>query len=227
MRDLVVRRHLRTFQVADLLRGSRAYRAVSLCAVAVAAVMLLSATAAQAQTKAFKISGEGVGPTGLPLPGQPAREHWIVGNATHLGLHYGAGSVKTDSAEVDFANGVITGEFGSGDPFVFEAANGDRLAVHYGRTDVAVPASEPGTFVLTILDVLGVTAEGDPILLVEADWLAEFVPQPDLCTGRFAGIQGSWIMHAWSEPFILGSDDPVYYGWEGQGELTFQMPKEQ
>lgn len=200
--------------------------------LAVAALALLSSSAAHAQTEAFQISGEGIGPAGLPLPGQPARPHWIIGNATHLGLHYGEGSVKTDSAEVDFDNGVITGEFGSGEPFVFEAANGDRLACHFGRVaddDIAVGASQPGTFVLTILAVLGETDDDppQPILLVEADWLAEFVPQPDLCTGRFAGIQGSWIMHAWSEPFILGSEDPVFYGWEGQGKLTFQKKKDQ
>jgi hypothetical protein len=205
-------------------------RGAGLCAVAVAAAVLLSASAVQAQTKAFKISGEGVGPAGLPLPGEPAREHWIVGNATHLGLHFGEGSVKTDNATLDADNGIITGEFGSGEPFVFEAANGDKLACHFGRVaddDVAVGASEPGTFVLAILGVVGVDDMNNPILLVEADWLAEFVPQPELCTGRFAGIQGSWIMHAWSEPFILGSNDPVYYGWEGQGKLTFQKKKTQ
>jgi hypothetical protein len=187
------------------------------------ALIALSAAHAEAQVKPFKISGEGVGPAGLPLPGQPARPHWIVGNATHLGRHEGEGSVQTDSAEihVDPETGMptrITGEFGSGTPFVFVAANGDELACHYGRTDFG--AAEPGSFELTVVDVLGFQG-GQPILLVEAVWLAEFVPQPDLCTGRFAGISGSWTMLAWSEPFVLGSDDPVFYAWEGAGKLKF------
>lgn len=33
--------------------------------------------------KPFKIRGAGVGPEGLPLPGQDARSHWVEGNATH------------------------------------------------------------------------------------------------------------------------------------------------
>ena len=189
---------------------------------ALALVLTLACSTADAQVKSFKISGEGAGPVGLPLPGQPARPHWIVGEATHLGRHYGEGSVQTDSAEIHVDdNGFpthITGEFGSGDPFVFVAADGDELACHYGRTEFG--AAEPGSFELTVLDVLGFQ-DGQPILLVEAVWLAEFVPQPDLCTGRFSGISGSWTMLAWSEPFILGSDDPVYYAWEGEGELEF------
>lgn len=82
------------------------------------------------------------------------------------------------------------------------AANGDRLATYYGRTDFG--ASEPGTFELTIL---GVTDDG--FLIVEALWIAEFVVQPELCTGRFAGVTGSWIMIATSEPFVLGSSQPL------------------
>jgi len=58
-------------------------------------------------------------------------------------------------------------------------------------------------------------------LIVEARWLAEFVVVPDESTGRFAGVTGSWIMDARSEPFVLGSDDPVAYSWEGSGRLTF------
>ena len=93
-------------------------------------------------------------------------------------------------------------------------ANGDKLACHYGRTDSG--ASEPGTFELTIVDVLD-----DGSLVVEALWIAEFVALPDECTGKFAGVTGSWIMYARSEPFVLGSDDPVYYWWEGEGRLRF------
>jgi hypothetical protein len=44
---------------------------------------------------------------------------------------------------------------------------------------------------------------------------------PDLSTGKFAGVTGSWVMYARSEPFVLGSSDPVIYSWEGEDELTF------
>ena len=168
-------------------------------------------------TKPFKITGSGVGPLGLPLPGEPARPHSIVGNATHLVRHTGAGSVRTDSAVFNPDTGTIQGEFGSGDPFVFTAANGDQLVCHYGRTDKG--ATEPGTFELTIV---GATDDGH--LIVEALFIAEFVVQPE-STGKFAGATGSWIMYARTEPFILGTSDPVIYSWEGEGTLTFQKPK--
>ena len=73
---------------------------------------------------------------------------------------------------------------------------------------------------LTILDVLD-----DGSLVVEAAWIAEFVPVPGASTGKFAGVTGSWVMYAYSEPFVLGSDDPVDYSWEGEGTLTFQQGK--
>ncbi len=165
--------------------------------------------------KPFRITGEGIGPFGLPLPGQDPRPHWIIGEATHLGRHYGEGTVQTDSAAFDPETGQIVGQFGSGSPFVFVGASGDRLVTWYGRQDHG--ASEPGRIALTIL---GATAEGDPI--VEAWWIAEFVAVPEESTGKFAGVTGSWIMLARSEPFVLGSDDPVHYSWEGEGRLTFR-----
>lgn len=201
---------------------------------AMVAVTTLACPTAEAQVKAFKISGEGVGPNGLPLPGQEAREHWVVGNATHLGRHYGEGTVQTDNAEFHGPeNGLpthITGEFGSGDGgFTFTAANGDKLGCHYGRADdnehVEVAADEPGTFELTVLGAIPSSDPENPFLIVEALWIAEFVPQPSLCTGRFAGVTGSWTMYARSEPFVLGSDDPVSYSWEGEGQLTFVKGK--
>src|SRR5947209_8305630 len=133
--------------------------------VALLAVFAVACPRADAQTKPFKISGQGVGPTGLPLPGQTPRSHWIVGEATELGRHYGEGTVRTDSAAFDPNTGKIVGEFGSGSPFVFAAANGDKLACYYGRTDFG--ARKPGTFELTIVDVLP-----GGFLVVEALWVA-------------------------------------------------------
>jgi hypothetical protein len=182
------------------------------------AVMALSCGAAQAQEKPFKITGAGVAPEGLPLPGQDPRSHWSVGVATHLGLYYGNGTVKTDSAAPDPATGKIAGEFGSGSPYGFRGANGDNLVCYYGRTDKG--ATDPGEFQITVLDV-----QLDGSLVVEAFFIAEFVVQPTLSTGKFAGATGSWVMSAQTGPFVLGSNDPLAYSWEGQGTLTFKKGK--
>jgi hypothetical protein len=168
--------------------------------------------------KPFKIKGSGVGPDGLPLPMQPPREHWIIGEATQLGRHYGEGTVQTDSAAFDPGTGTFTGEFGSGSQFVFTGANGDKLVTWYGRTDHG--AQNAGTFTLY---VVGFATSGNPI--VEAAWIAEFVAQPDESTGKFAGVTGSWIMYAYSAPFELTTSDPVFYSWEGEGTLTYKKGK--
>lgn len=189
-------------------------------AVAVVAMMMLAAASAQAQVKPFKITGGGIAPDGLPLPGQEGRHHLSVGTATHLGKYTGDGTVATDSAEFNAGTGTIQGEFGSGIPYTFTAANGDKLVCIYGRAagNPAAgehPASEPGTFELTIVES---TPDG---LVVTAAFVAEFVVQPELCTGRFKGVTGSWIMYAFTEPFLLGSSEPIVYTWEGEGELKF------
>ncbi len=181
---------------------------------AVAALAL--AGGAQAQVvKPFKVAGVGVGPQGLPLPGQPARSHWAVGEASHLGRYAGDGTLRTDTADLDLANGRITGQFEAATPFVFVGANGDKLVTWYGRTDHG--ASQPGSFEL---DIVGFTPGGD--LIVQAQWVAEFVTVPSESTGKFAGVTGSWVMYAESLPFVLGSDDPVLYSWDGEGRLTFR-----
>ncbi|HEV3168679.1 MAG TPA: hypothetical protein VGZ22_32040 [Isosphaeraceae bacterium] len=184
----------------------------------VALIAGLAMTTAQGEAqvvKPFKIKGEGIAPLGLPLPGQAPRPHGIVGEATDLGRHTGEGTVQTDSAAFDPNTGLINGEFGSGSPFVFVGANGERLVTWYGRVDHG--ASVPGQFQLTIV---GVTAGGS--LIVTARFVAEFVPVSSLCTGKFAGVTGSWIMIAQTEPFVLGSQDPIDYSWEGDGSLTFR-----
>ena len=68
---------------------------------------------------------------------------------------------------------------------------------------------------------IGILPDGTPILLVEALWVADFVVKPALSTGKFAGAKGSWVMYAQSEPFVLGSDDPLLYSWQGEGAITF------
>jgi hypothetical protein len=179
------------------------------------ATLVIAGNSANAQVKPFKIVGAGIAPDGIPLPGQDPRSHWSIGNATHLGKYSGLGAVQTDTNNLVFhSDGSITGEFGSAIPFAFEGANGDVLACHYGRT--AFGAQNPGTFELV--------PTGDPGVYV-AYWVAEFVPYLPDCTGKFAGIEGSWIMYASSEPFQLGGTDPVGYSWEGQGSLKFKQGK--
>lgn len=191
----------------------RSHRNAALSSFVALAALVAAAAPAQAQLKPFKISGEGVAPLGLPLPGQEARPHWIVGNATHLGLHKGKGTVRTDTAFPQ-PDGRIIGTFGSGMPFVFVAANGDKLACHYGRADKG--ASTPGTFQLIPVPALGPG-------VYRAEFIAEFVPQPGLCTGRFAGVSGKWTMYAATEPFVLGSTQPGRYWWHGEGALLFKQ----
>jgi hypothetical protein len=179
----------------------------AVCALALA----VAQGRAEAQSEHFKIVGGGVGPTGLPLPGQPARSHWSVGVGTHLGEYAGEGYVETETATFN-ADGTITGTFGSAGPYLFTAANGDVLACYYGQT--AFGATTPGTFELVPQPELGAG-------IYVAFFVAQFVPYDPDCTGKFAGVSGSWTMYAMSAPFVLGSSNPLPYVWEGEGRLTF------
>lgn len=177
-------------------------------------VTLLLAGSAAAQTVPFAIAGVGNAPEGLPLPGQPARLHNIVGVAPFLGLHTGLGEVQTDTvvpADVGEFGG-FTGEFKG--KFTFRKLNGSKLVTDYGNT--AAGASTPGTFTITIV---GATLDGAPI--VEALFIAEFVVDPAKSTSQFKGATGRWVMYAQTAPFVLGSTDSTDYGWVGAGTLTF------
>lgn len=192
-------------------------RTLTFCSIIATLTFLLAATSASAQEKAFKISGEGVAPQGFPLPTQDPRPHWVAGVATHLGLHTGEGSVETDTADFSEFPVRITGKFGSGQPFVFVAANGDKLVCDYGR---GTNGEFEGDFELMIVDF------DDPFRpLVQALFLAEFVPRAEESTGRFAGITGSWFMVATTDTFVLGATDPVGYQWTGEGKLKFAKGK--
>lgn len=187
-----------------------------LIAWAIGALLLSSAALAQAP-RPFRISGGGAAPNGLQtVPGaENARPHWAIGQATHLGRHFGSGTLKLDTVEPVFVGNQLVGfqgKFGSARPFVFNAANGDKLVTYYGNTDFG--ANEAGTYEITIL---GATAAGD--LIVSAVFVAEFVIQPS-STGRFRGATGSWIMEACTAPFILGSSDPLPYYWQVQGTIV-------
>jgi hypothetical protein len=183
----------------------------SLIATLATLALFAMETRVEAQTQAFTIIGGGVGPQGLPLPGEPPRPHWSIGVGTTLGEYYGYGTVQTDSATFN-SNGTITGEFGSGGPYIFTGANGDKLACYYGRTDYG--AQSPGTFLLVPVPEFG---EG----WYTAYFVAEFVPYDPLCTGIYSGVTGGWTMYAVSAPFLLGSSEPLAYAWYGTGQLTF------
>jgi hypothetical protein len=166
---------------------------------------------AEAQPKPFHIAGGGVGPDGLPLPGEAPRPHWSVGKGTGLGNYSGDGYVETETATFN-SDGTITGTFGSAGPYVFTAEDGDVLACYYGQTEYG--ATTPGTFTLVPQPELG---EGIYI----AYFVAQFVPYDPACTGKFAGVTGSWTMYAMTGPFLLGSSEPLAYAWVGVGTLTF------
>jgi hypothetical protein len=53
-------------------------------AAPLASLVVTGAPARAQVVKPFRITGQGGGPLGLPLPGQPARPHEIAGQATHL-----------------------------------------------------------------------------------------------------------------------------------------------
>src|SRR5262245_4571249 len=99
----------------------RTSRRTSIGSSLIMLLVVLASPGTHAQVvKPFKITGEGVGPHGLPLPGQGQGPHWIIGEATHLGHHYGEGTVQTLTVDVfDLSAGIIAGKFGSGEPFVF------------------------------------------------------------------------------------------------------------
>ncbi|QDV39498.1 hypothetical protein [Tautonia plasticadhaerens] len=100
--------------------------------MALAAALVLTPARAQV-VKPFKITGSGVGPEGLPVPGQPTRPHWIVGEATHLGRHYGEGTVQTLSIDPVSPPGTITGRFGRGIPAAYSWQGEGSLTFRRGR----------------------------------------------------------------------------------------------
>jgi hypothetical protein len=171
---------------------------------ACALALVLGQNQAQAQVKPFKVTGGGV-VNYVPLPGDPPQFHFAVGNATELGNYYGEGYVQV--LELLSPN---TASFDSAVPFVFTAANGDKLAFQYGHVDAR--AAGPGLVTLY-------PANGAKVVAV---FVAEFNPVPADCTGRFKKvIGGSFIMTAVTEPFVLGAQDPVAYTWEGDGSIEF------
>src|SRR5262245_2499041 len=172
---------------------------------ALVAVLTLACPRAEAQVKPFKVTGGGTADY-IPITTNDPVFHDAVGQATELGRYYGDGMVQLDQF-----TSPSTAEFSSAVPFVFTAANGDKLAFTYGDTDNG--AQQPGQVELIYVG-------GGEFITV---WVAEFNPVLSECTGRFKKIiGGSFIMVAMTEPFVLGAKDPVGYTWEGKGWLEFE-----
>jgi hypothetical protein len=169
---------------------------------------------ASAQVKPFKVKGSGVIIEDLfPVAGAAA-PHIAIGQATHLGKYTGAGVVQIETLDLSD----LSGTFFSAVPFVFEAANGDKLAFQYGRTDeesgAAPPAAKAGEITFVITD------HGQLV----AVWDAEFNPVPALCTGRFENVvAGSFRMLAVTDPFDFGPlQAGLAYSWTGEGWIQFK-----
>jgi hypothetical protein len=169
------------------------------------AIPVLTCSQAQAQVvKPFKVTGGGTADY-FPVVTLVPSGHTATGEGTELGHYEGAGEFQL----LEFT-GPTTANFDSAVPFVFIAANGDKLVCTYG--DTSNGAAEPGE----------VTLYPAPGGLFFAVFVAEFNPVPSLCTGRFAKLlSGSFMMTAVSDPFVLGAFDPVGYTWTGNGTLTF------
>jgi len=177
------------------------------------AALALAGNMAVAQTKPFQIVGVGVAPDGFPGPGSSA-PHWSIGEGSFLGFYEGEGGVYNASLDLTpNANGDFTGTFRSDGPYVFTGEDGDKLAVYYGTPDGTTPT---GTY--DLVHVSGKVGFGGTY---QAFFLAEFVPYDQECTGKFNGVTGGWTMYATTEPFVLGSTDPLGYEWSGKGSLTF------
>jgi hypothetical protein len=162
----------------------------------------------------FKVNGGGTAPQGLPVfPGGTA-PHNATGRATLLGNYTSEGVFQL----LQFTS-PTTGTFQSAAPCVFTAANGDKLAFQYGRTDAG--AKSPGTFTLY--------PAGDGKVI--AVFVAEFTPDPAASTGRFTEVTGgSFTMVATSQPFVptpnaQGFTAPFAYTWVGEGQLEISEGK--
>lgn len=168
--------------------------------------LTLAPQIASAQVKPFKIVGSGIADE-IPLNTDQVEAHTSVGVATHLGAHTGQGELKLGELLSNTSNSV-TYAFSSNVPYVFKAANGDKLACTYGLDGTIVPGKVELFFI-------------DPTTAY-AVFVAEFNPVPALCTGRFAKVKkGSFFMTAVTEPFDLRTPVNVRYSWEGEGTLEF------
>jgi hypothetical protein len=189
------------------------WTAVTLAAL-VASFALACNTAEAQQTREFEVEGGGTAPKGLPLPGAPPGSHWAKGEGTFLHKYHGEGAVQINpDFTVDPKTGNISGTFESAVPFVFTGKDGDKLACTYGD-----PKFGPqGTYELIYLGGKPPGIGGT----YQAFFVADFIPYDPDCTGKVKGVTGGWTMYAMTEPFVLGSTDPVEYTWKGEGSLTF------
>ncbi len=159
-----------------------------------AMLLALGAAPARAQVVPFKVTGAGVAEFIPLVPGQ-ASPHDAIGTATHLGRYQAEGLVRLDAF-----TGPTTGAFSSAKPVAFTAANGDVLCFDYeGQVELIFVGN--GRFITV--------------------WVAEFTPASG-STGRFERVvDGSFVMTAISDPFLLEAPFLVGYSWSGSGWIAF------
>ena len=173
--------------------------------------LTLAPQIASAQVKLFTISGSGIAAS-IPLEVGTTGTHTSVGVATHLGAHTGQGELKLGEFTSPLGANPASAKFSSNVPYVFTAANGDKLACTYGLDGTTVT----GEVKLFFID--SVTAYGV--------FVAEFKPVPALCTGRFVKVKGgSFLMTAVTDSFDVTNPLNVPYTWTGEGTLEFAKKK--
>ena len=104
--------------------------------------------------KPFKVVGAGTADYVPVVPLVPV-SHTASGEGTELGKYHGAGEVQL----LGFT-GPTTADFDSGVPFVFVAANGDKLACTYG--DTTNGAAGPGQVTLYPTPRVSLSRSGSP-----------------------------------------------------------------
>jgi len=184
--------------------------------VALLALVIVACPTAHAQTKAFKVSGDGFAPIGLSVDGFDSPYN-ATGNATHVGK-YASPNNEGVAKVLSFNKATGAGTFTGG--FTFVAPNGDRLACTHG--DIGNKAAKVGTFQVFPAAVPG---------KVYAVFDAEFNPLLAKCTGRYKDVVGgSFRMIATTEPFVPVFDDKGFspqfkYSWKGDGTIEFAKGK--
>jgi hypothetical protein len=173
---------------------------------------------AGAAASTFKTSGSGLAPSGLPLyPKGNSGPHTIdSGVATGLGRLTGSGTFQVGDLSIN-ATGKVTGTFQGS--FVFEAANGDRLAFTYGDGYSGVLTGQ-------------LTADGQAVVGVKFD--AIFTYDAANSTGRFANLAGgslrmlaqadepirlTYSLDPDGNPVLNPNSQPFTYSWVGEGTL--------
>lgn len=158
----------------------------------------------------FAVIGGGTAPQGLPLVPGLAGQYNATGWAAYVGKYTGEGTFQLGSLNIS-TTGEVTGTFNGS--FVFQAANGDKLAFKYGVGNTGKLTGQ-------------MSADGAAVL--NAKFQGFFTFDPDNSTGRFRHFTGGkfyMIARADSVPLIPNSpySAPFDYSWHGVGALQIEV----